>query len=240
MSNGRVRRALDFAAVLVTLALADSAPVLADPIIDFQLAGSAGGTISYAGGASPLVGANIPIRLVSGFGTPLNNGATLGVYSGFSSGNPVGAGSLAFSTGSLVSYSGGVMTFGGNGSMTITGLIPGAGINTVQTLLLGSFIGGTYNVNTGGLSLFVGRGSDSKHPTLVSYYFPQGPPGWNFTGTVLATKPVLGINNAFQNVTPVSVDIANAAVPEVGSVLMLGTSLLATAFLIRRRAKFGF
>jgi len=55
-------------------------------IIDFST-GSAGsgGTITYAGGANPLVGTDIRIGALSSAGTPLNDGAYLAVK-GFAAG----------------------------------------------------------------------------------------------------------------------------------------------------------
>ncbi|HEU0049207.1 MAG TPA: hypothetical protein VFQ43_16575, partial [Nitrososphaera sp.] len=48
--------------------------VQADPIIDFGLVAPTGGTISYAGGAAPLLGTNIQVDNVVGLDTPDHNG----------------------------------------------------------------------------------------------------------------------------------------------------------------------
>jgi hypothetical protein len=224
MTFGRSLRLLALAASLALTSL----PALADATLDFQLGGSGGGTINFAGGTGPLVGKNIPIRLVSGNDTQLNSGTTLAITNGI----------LSFTTGNLLSYAGGLMTFAGTGTYAIYGKIPSIGITSTATpLVSGTLSAATYDVNYSGSSLFMGSGTDTKHPALISYFFNTPPLAWLFSGTVHAGKPVLLANNAFkQAVKATSVDFNNTAVPEVGSILMLGTSLLATAYLVRRRS----
>src|SRR5690348_14608949 len=83
-------------------------------IIDFST-GSAtdNGTSCYAGGAAPLIGANIGVGLVRGIGTPSNSGVT----------DPITAGLLNFTSGAFISYSAAAdeYFFGGGGTITISG-----------------------------------------------------------------------------------------------------------------------
>jgi hypothetical protein len=220
-----------FRAVALLIALGGFAlhQAKADATLDFNLGGAGGGAINFAGGTNPLTGSNIPIRLLASNGTPLNSGQTLSVTSGF----------LNFTTGNLISYAGGLLTFAGNGNLSINGIISAIGITTQQTLLSGSFLGATFNVNTGAASLFIGTGADTKNPTLVSHFFPTAPANWIFAGTILGGRPTLNsITHAFRAAVQAnSVDILNTAVPEAGSIFLLGTSLLATAFIMRRRRK---
>jgi len=218
--------------------------VRADAMLDFDLGGAAGGAINFTGGLNPLTGTNIPIRLVTGSATPLNNGQTVPVFGQFNSTTKVysGTGLLNFSTGNLISFDPvtKIFTFSGSGSISITGYVPSIGItSTTIPLLKGSFISATFDANTGSTSLFFGNGTDIPNPTLVSHYFTAPPLTWTFSGTILSGIPtLLAGTHAFRNtVRPASVDILNTAVPEVGSILLLGTGLLGTAILVRRRSR---
>src|SRR5262245_13515132 len=79
-------------AVCLVVGMAGS--VWADPFLDFGIVAPTPGTISYAGGANPLVGTGIEVDNVTGLGTPLNNGVTIGLV-GFA---------LNFTTGNLTSF----------------------------------------------------------------------------------------------------------------------------------------
>src|SRR4030042_2773744 len=72
------------------------APVQAAAILDFNMdaAHPAGASISYAGGATPLLGVNISVDSVLGINTPLNNLVAVpfvGILN-FTTGNYVGGG----------------------------------------------------------------------------------------------------------------------------------------------------
>lgn len=71
---------------------------------------SSGGTVSWDGGSSPLVGTNLPVAFVVGIGTPLNSGIPLAITGGI----------LDFTSGS---YSGAGWSWGPGGSLDITGCI---------------------------------------------------------------------------------------------------------------------
>src|SRR6516164_5611855 len=86
--------------------------------IDFSTgAGTDIGTLSYAGGANPLIGINILIGAVTGVNTPSNASVTDTITSGV----------LSFTTGNFVSYNAltQTYTFGSGGTITITGIGPG-------------------------------------------------------------------------------------------------------------------
>src|SRR5438552_244812 len=109
-----------FTIAVLTAAL--SASAMAQFVIDF--AGSTGGTVSYAGGASPLVGTGIIVGSVSGIVTPLHVGS-----------HTVTGGILNFTTGPFVSQSGTVLTFGSGGSLTITGAVSDVPLGSGATLM---------------------------------------------------------------------------------------------------------
>jgi hypothetical protein len=203
-------------------------------VLDFQLGGSGGGSISYAGGAAPLIGQNIPIGLVSATGTPLHDGASLNI-----TGSCGGRGCLSFQTGNVTSNVGGVLTFAPGTAFTITGAIPAQGTfgglaNSV--LLNASSVQATVTASVGGFFSFtIPNGSDTKNATLVSYFFSTPPLAWAFAGSI--SGPVISNTNAFSITNETSVDIGNAAVPEPMSVLLLGTTMLGIVMVIRRRKK---
>src|SRR5690348_6301521 len=98
-------------AVLVTVA---GSAYAAPQIIDFSTgAATDNGTVTYAGGAAPLVGSNIGIGLVRGISTPSNAGVTDSITNGI----------LSFQTGGFTSYNAGTdtYTFAPGGFIKITG-----------------------------------------------------------------------------------------------------------------------
>jgi len=133
-------------------------------VLDFQLGGTGGGTISYAGGAAPLVGANIPVGIVSATGTPLNDGVSLNI-----TGLCGGRACLNFTTGNLVSTAGSQLTFGSGTAFTITGAIPAQGTfaGLASTTLLSAVSFDAFVFDTGRLSFTIPNGTDTKNATLV-------------------------------------------------------------------------
>ncbi len=209
--------------VALILAVAFSGAALANPIIDFGTGSlGAGGTISWAGGTAPLVGSGILIGVVAGVNTPSNAG-----------GHTVTSGTLNFSTGSFASFSGGTYTFNGGGTFTITGGVPDALIANGTTLMSGSFTSAT--MSSGTVNLFLGNGTDTKDPTLVAFFgLTPGIP-FMFSGFSITTGSVPSGSASAFSTTAFSTDISNTALPEPGTITLLGTGLLALAGLVRRQ-----
>src|SRR5262249_54552698 len=127
--------------ILALLALVGmTSTVQAQPSIDFTVpATNPGASISYAGGANPLVGTNIGISEVTGLGgTPLHDGVTLMVTGG----------ALNFTTGNFSGSVGGDWEFnvGPTNGITIVGAVPGAGISSSTTLLQGTVLSAKVDV----------------------------------------------------------------------------------------------
>ena len=138
-------------------------------VLDFNMdaAHPAGVSISYAGGAAPLIGVNISVDSVLGLGTPLNAGISL----------PIVGGILTFTTGNFTGFDPSHWNFGPGGFITLTGGIDlngggiGAGdIPLGSTLLTGTitdvivpFLGGKFKVT---LASFF----DQKNVDLQNFY----------------------------------------------------------------------
>jgi hypothetical protein len=99
--------------------------------IDFTVSQfQTGASISFAGGATPLVGTNLVITEVGGIGTPLNSGPG-GVL-------PITNGLLNFTSGNFVAVDPSHWDFEGGGPITITGSILGS---PVELLMEGTLSG---------------------------------------------------------------------------------------------------
>ncbi len=100
-------------ALVALAAIALSTPYAYANTTDWVL--GAGGTYTSSGGAgSVLSGSNIPVLLVSGDGTPLDNGVALPIVDGF----------LDFTSGAY-NGNGSNWSWGAGGVLTLTGCIPG-------------------------------------------------------------------------------------------------------------------
>jgi hypothetical protein len=224
--------------LLAGLVLALATSPLYAATIDFSSGvGTDLGTLTYAGGATPLVGANILIGAVTGVGTPSNASVT----------DAISGGILSFTTGNFVSYNALTQTyiFGSGGSITISGTGPGCltvggcGGNTPNTtsgptLLTGVNLAAQYL--DGAFNLYITDGFDRKDPKLVQFFGidPALNPIWSFSGSVHATLTSGGGGGAFTAASNHSTDISNS-VPEPASILLIGAGLLGFGLLLRRK-----
>jgi hypothetical protein len=184
-------------------------------MLDFDSPG--GGTISYAGGVSPLVGTNISVDLVSAI-----------------PGGPFGVACsncfLNFQTGNLVAGDASQYTFASGGSITITGLVAGMSGGSV-TLLSGSFDGVT-TVN--GFGIAGDSFSDFKNPALLALFgLPAGPYAGNLN--LMFTAILTSSPTVFASVPDGGDVVNNSTVPEPGTLLLLSSGLGGLRYLVRRR-----
>jgi hypothetical protein len=227
-----VAKLLILAALITGVALAE--------FIDFGIFPPGGGSISYAGGAAPLVGTGISVDTVIGIGTPVNSGVMGTCIACF----------LNFSTGSLASIVnlGPVMlySFFGGGSIDIYGTVDFGGGNTVTgTLLSGVFQSNTPTLiqiaipaiggasNTFGPSTF----SSNLNSGLTSFYSTPGAPPTTYAGLInlsfFSTIPTTS-GGAFSSIGIGSGDVI-ASTPEPISIILLGTTLVLCGTVWRRR-----
>jgi hypothetical protein len=201
-------------------------------IIDFIIDPSAGsppsasGSISYGGGANPLVGTSIEVDRLVGISTPANAGVPLTCV----------ACVLGFTTGNFVSSSLQTWTFSGGGIITLTGAIPSIGIGTSTTLFTGSFLDSPFVSRLGGdLKLAGGGIADTKDQTLTSFF---GLPNVPYLGGVNVQFQAPGVPpSAFSSRVILSGDVANTPIPEPGTLLLIGSGLVGIGVGARRRSR---
>jgi hypothetical protein len=211
-------RKLSVGAAALTLVMFGSVRHAAAVEIKFDQLSDFGGTISSDG--STVTGTNIIFDYVIGtdgisgqlFCSPdcyLN--FTSGVYD--SSTGTYGAGGYFTVTGTL--YTG----TGGTGTQIATG-----------TLLTGTFTSGDIALGT----FFIGVGPDTKNAALLAWFGLPTTTLFRFADTNIAGFGTMTEGGVFSTSVR-EADIVNTAVPEPGSMVLLGSGLFALASVARRR-----
>jgi len=209
------------ASILVLITTATNAA----SVLDFGIEAPTLGTISFAGGAAPLIGTGIDVDTIVGDPTPLNSGAPI----------TCDACILSLATGAHT----GNWNFGAGGTISIIGGVPTAGVAAGTTLLTGSFdsaivsdIGGSFfNFKIAGASFF-----DTKDETLLGYF---GLPSGGYRGGLNISFDTIGapaVGTTFNSDTLRSGDVINSpVVPVPAAVWLFGSGLLGLVGIARRK-----
>jgi hypothetical protein len=201
----------------------------ANPVLDFKTGlADEGGVVQLFSDGS-MSGTGIPIGKLTVTGAPTGNGGYVvggDAVDSTPGDDPFGYGSLNFATGGLA----------GTNFVQIDGYLPTAGIgssSTPVTLMEGTFSGFSLNSDplthtVNGLGNAVGWAVDSPLSTFLGLSTDLQ---YTFLGWSMTTDP-LSVGTPG---TALSTDIRNTAVPEPGSIVLLGSGLLYAAGSFRRR-----
>jgi len=214
------------------LVLIASQAAKAEPILDFGVVAPNPPTasISYAGGASPLVGTGIVVDEVVGLNTPLNNFVVRALTSGL----------LTFTTGNFTVASPGppaAWNFGSGGSITIMG-DDGLGAPGVTALLTGAFL--TANVTVqGGVGKIAGSAFlNVVDADLAAFYGLTGGATSFYTGNFNLQFRATGTPPAaFTSSIVLSGDITTSPAPEPGTLALAGVAVVGGLIWRRRRGR---
>lgn len=213
--------------VAVISVLAIASVVGAVPIIDFGIPASqpASASISYAGGATPLLGSGITIDKIQGLGTSANSGAILTCVSCV----------LTFTTGNFTGSTTTAWNFGGGGTITVMGGTSGLLNLARTTLLTGAWTGASVTGFGSTFNITGGAFVDTKDAALLAFYGIStsqalfGGLNMGFFTPVAVTPP-----RAFTSSTVTSGDLVNQ-VSEPPILAFVGMALVGLGVWSRRR-----
>lgn len=215
-------------------------PAQAVPTLDFNMDANhpATASISYAGGATPLIGVDISVDNVIGKGVPLNNLVTLKIFNG----------DLDFTTGNLTGSNVNLWFFAGGGTITLKGgvdlnqnNVEDAGdIPSGTTLFSGTFNNMSVFSSGGTFKTAVDSFTDNKNEDLTNFYgLPGGIPSnffylgnFNLSFSAAGYPPPATFTSTGLDIG--SGDITNV-VPEPTTLILFGSGLLGAALYRRLR-----
>jgi hypothetical protein len=201
--------------------------------ITFLGAAPTAGSLSYAGGTTPLVGSNISLDLIVGTATPLHPGGAalcIGCVLDFVTGDFVVGDPTAW-----IFQDGGSFSIVGGVDLTGDGLIGAGDIANGTTLISGAFSGLQFVLTDGATPLFSGL-----QLSFLSTVLDTNLTGYYGLGPTAGSETIMFMTFAGQGIAPGAFDTAAienivVSAPEPVSMVLLGGGLVA-AFARRRRA----
>lgn len=221
------------AAMLIILSAA--VPAGAAPTLDFHIAPSSSGLISYVGGTAPVLGAGIPVQGITGIGTPLNAGVTI----------PCPECTLAFATGPLIGFEATRWPFGPGGHLEITTpsklVSPQVTLVEVLAAIMIAGVGLVADPELFPLGVLTLRSAikadrSTPAPELLDFFGLPGAGDVRYAGRFDLAFPSSGTlpPDAFAGPQVLGGDILVSAVPEPATLLLLGGALLVVMLWARR------